>query len=131
MIKGFGVKYMSIYCFHDYFNSTHFTSLNFISNCCVLVARCLTSFVTLLLFTVMLKSAPHPFSHTSAFPMCVLIAFTTASIPPAAPAFTWFSAVHSFSFVVVVVVVLSLCFYHYCLSCSRVHHIRFHIHQHC
>ena len=44
--------------------------------------------------TVMLQSAPHPFSHTPALLMCVLIAFTTASIPPAAPTFTLFSTVH-------------------------------------
>ena len=48
----------------------------------------------------MFQSAQHPFLHTPALLMWVLIAFTIASIPPAAPAFTWFSAVHFILFVV-------------------------------
>ena len=44
-------------------------------------------------FAVMLQSAPHPCSHTSALLLCVFIALTITSMAPALPAFTWLSAV--------------------------------------
>ena len=73
----------------------------------------------------MFQSALHPFSHTPALSMCVLMAFTTASIPPAISAFTLFSSVQF-----IYLFVLIQCFYHW-LSCSWVHHTYIHTHQHC
>ena len=50
-----------------------------------------SKFVLPLSFT-RLQSAPHPAWHTSASSMWVLTAFIAVSIPPDAPAFTWFLA---------------------------------------
>ena len=118
---------MCPHCIQYHTNGSCFTCSHFVVGCGVWQGPYFADCVFCLPLTVMFHSAPHPFSHTPALLMCVLIAFNITSMAPASPALTSLSAV-GFDKVHIPLVVYSV---YRSMWCSWVHHIPIYIRQRC